>query len=138
MSNSQTKASAPTLPAPAIDLERLSDEELVKLSQDATQELATRKAKRVADFRTQIEQTATVLGLPVARLLAAFPKIAGERARPRSRNDGRSTVKPKFRNPKNPSQTWAGRGAAPKWFTDHMTAGGKEDELRIPDPEGTA
>jgi DNA-binding protein H-NS len=37
-------------------------------------------------------------------------------ARARSSGDARSTVLPKYRNPADPSQTWAGRGARPKWI----------------------
>jgi len=47
--------------------------------------------------------------------------------------DGRSNVKPKFWNPKDHAQRWAGRGARPPWFTDHISSGGNEEDMKIPE-----
>ena len=41
------------------------------------------------------------------------------------------TVFPKFRNPEEPSQTWAGRGKQPRWFLSQLRAGRPMDDLRI-------
>jgi DNA-binding protein H-NS len=38
---------------------------------------------------------------------------------------------PQFRNPDDPSQTWAGRGLRPRWLTAHIKAGRKVDDFRI-------
>jgi DNA-binding protein H-NS len=38
---------------------------------------------------------------------------------------------PQFRNPDNPSQTWAGRGLRPRWLTAQIKAGRSIDEFRI-------
>jgi DNA-binding protein H-NS len=40
-------------------------------------------------------------------------------------------VFPKYRNPANPSETWAGRGKQPRWLTAQLRAGGKLDDFRI-------
>ena len=40
-------------------------------------------------------------------------------------------VKPKYRNPANKSQTWAGRGREPKWFTAAIKSGKKPEQLAI-------
>ena len=40
-------------------------------------------------------------------------------------------VKPKFRNPERPFETWAGRGRQPKWVGDLLAAGVRIDDLRI-------
>jgi DNA-binding protein H-NS len=40
-------------------------------------------------------------------------------------------VHPKYQNPDDPSQTWAGRGPKPRWFNDMLDAGINIDELRI-------
>lgn len=40
-------------------------------------------------------------------------------------------VYPKFRNPSDPSQTWAGRGRTPAWVSKHLASGKGIDELRI-------
>lgn len=44
---------------------------------------------------------------------------------------GRSKVKPKYRNPSDPSQTWSGRGKRPRWFNAALSAGKKEKDLLI-------
>jgi DNA-binding protein H-NS len=40
-------------------------------------------------------------------------------------------VLPKFRNPEEPSQTWAGRGKQPKWLVAKLKSGRKIDDFRI-------
>lgn len=40
-------------------------------------------------------------------------------------------VLPKFQNPVQPSQTWAGRGKKPRWFNEMIEAGKSLDDLRI-------
>jgi DNA-binding protein H-NS len=47
-------------------------------------------------------------------------------------------VQPKFQNPNEPSQTWAGRGRMPRWVKELLAAGKNIDELRIPDRGRTA
>ena len=41
------------------------------------------------------------------------------------------TVEPKYRDSANPSQTWAGRGLAPKWLTAYEQQGRKREEFLI-------
>jgi DNA-binding protein H-NS len=40
-------------------------------------------------------------------------------------------VAPKYRNPKNKSETWAGRGAIPRWMAAEIKAGKKKDSFLI-------
>jgi DNA-binding protein H-NS len=40
-------------------------------------------------------------------------------------------VAPKYRNPKDPSQTWAGRGLQPLWLRDAIKSGKKLDSFLI-------
>jgi DNA-binding protein H-NS len=40
-------------------------------------------------------------------------------------------VIPKFRNPDQPSQTWAGRGKQPRWLTAQLKSGKRQDDFRI-------
>ena len=40
-------------------------------------------------------------------------------------------VLPKFRNPAEPSQTWAGRGKQPRWLTAQLKSGKRIDDFRI-------
>ena len=40
-------------------------------------------------------------------------------------------VRPKYQNPENPSQTWAGRGKRPGWVREMLDAGISIDDLRV-------
>jgi DNA-binding protein H-NS len=40
-------------------------------------------------------------------------------------------VAPKYRNPKNRSETWAGRGAMPRWMAAAVKAGKKKESFLI-------
>lgn len=40
-------------------------------------------------------------------------------------------VFPKFRNPAEPAETWAGRGKQPRWLTAQLESGKKLDDFRI-------
>lgn len=40
-------------------------------------------------------------------------------------------VSPKYRNPKDPSETWAGRGKLPRWLVSELKAGKKMDDFLI-------
>jgi DNA-binding protein H-NS len=42
-----------------------------------------------------------------------------------------STLLPKFRNPQNPAQTWAGRGLQPRWLVAELKQGRKLEDFRI-------
>jgi DNA-binding protein H-NS len=40
-------------------------------------------------------------------------------------------VKPKYRNPQRPFETWSGRGRQPRWVSDLLQSGKEIDDLRI-------
>ena len=40
-------------------------------------------------------------------------------------------VLPKFQNPSNPSETWAGRGKQPRWLVSQLKAGKKMNDFLI-------
>jgi DNA-binding protein H-NS len=41
------------------------------------------------------------------------------------------TVAPKYRDPANPNQTWAGRGQSPRWLVAYENQGRKRDDFLI-------
>ncbi len=57
------------------------------------------------------------------REFTAVRGVAPRRAYPK--------VYPKFRNPADSSQTWAGRGRTPGWISKHLASGRSIDELKI-------
>lgn len=53
-------------------------------------------------------------------------------ARPKTgRGAARGTIAPKYRNPENPAETWAGRGLKPRWLVAAIKAGGKVEDFSI-------
>ena len=47
-------------------------------------------------------------------------------------------VFPKYRNPADPAETWAGRGRQPRWVTEQLRSGKKLDDFRIQTASGSA
>jgi DNA-binding protein H-NS len=47
------------------------------------------------------------------------------------RGTARGKVAPKYRNPENPSETWAGRGLKPRWLAAAIKAGKKLEYFSI-------
>ena len=47
-------------------------------------------------------------------------------------------VFPKYRNPADPAETWAGRGRQPRWVTEQLRSGKKLDDFRIQPASGSA
>jgi len=59
-------------------------------------------------FRAEIEEKASMLGVDLGTLIG--------RKKRASANGGRGRAAVKFRNPKNPSDTWSGRGRPARWL----------------------
>jgi DNA-binding protein H-NS len=78
---------------------------------------ATLSTKLQAEKR-QVQERLDELGPPAdeARERRPYPKVL-----------------PKYQNPGQLTQTWAGRGKQPRWVSDMLEAGRSIDELRIPE-----
>lgn len=106
----------------AIDLKKLNPSQLNDLIQRAErrkEEIAVESVQKVRD---------RILKLLADEGLSFEQVFGGKRVRAKGKV---SKVKPKYRNPADPSQTWAGRGKRPHWFTDALAAGKKEKDLLI-------
>jgi DNA-binding protein H-NS len=51
--------------------------------------------------------------------------------RPRGKERHYPEVLPKYRNPKNQSETWCGRGKQPRWLTEELRFGRKLSDFLI-------
>jgi len=78
----------------------------------------------------------------LAEKLSAEKKMLEERLRRLKRASVELTVRPsrrrpyppvfpKFRNPDEPSETWAGRGMQPRWLRKQLGSGKRIDDFRI-------
>jgi DNA-binding protein H-NS len=76
----------------------------------------------------KLEAKRKLLDQRIQRLSQKLPA-----ATPSARHERRPypPVLPKFRNPGQPSETWAGRGRKPRWLTKLLRAGGRLDDFRI-------
>jgi DNA-binding protein H-NS len=58
----------------------------------------------------------------------------GEDAKPERDRRPYPKVLPKYRNPKNPGETWSGRGKRPRWLAKRLGAGSNLDDFLINRP----
>jgi DNA-binding protein H-NS len=66
--------------------------------------------------------------------LSKLTRFNGGAGRTKLGNSRSGTVPPKYRNPDNPSETWAGRGLKPRWLTAAIKAGKKLEHFSIAAP----
>jgi DNA-binding protein H-NS len=96
-------------------LKTMSIDKLVKLKDQVEAALAS----KVLEQRRALESELSKLGRYQGR-----PKSVG-------RGGSRGAVAPKYRNPENPSETWAGRGLKPRWLTAAMKSGKSPEDFAI-------
>ena len=99
-------------------LKSMSIEKLVKLKDQVEAALAS----KVMEQRRALESELSKLG--------RFQGAAG-RGKSSGRGGARGAVAPKYRNPGNPSETWAGRGLKPRWLTAAIKEGKKLEDFFI-------
>ena len=95
-------------------LEKMSLKELTTLQIRVSQAIAEKRIEERSDVRAKVEELARSSGFSVAELFGGRGK--------------RGKVAPKYRNPKDPSQTWTGRGRRPNWMVE---AGGNPERFLI-------
>jgi DNA-binding protein H-NS len=98
--------------------------------------LKSMSVAKLKDLRVKVDATITEkvalrrreLEMQLSELAHHDPR--GTRGKGRGRGT-RGRVAPKYRNPKDPSQTWAGRGLRPLWMRDAIKSGKKLDSFLI-------
>jgi DNA-binding protein H-NS len=92
------------------ELESMSLEELWKLREDVIARLGS---KLVAE-RAKLEERLRQLRPQEHRTRRPYPKVF-----------------PKYQNPKDPTETWSGRGRQPRWLSPQLSSGKELDDFRI-------
>ena len=100
----------------AIDLSKLSIEELQALARDIETEIVTRRAAEKERVLNQMRELAGSLGMTLEELL-------------REERGAGSGVAAKYRHPDNPGLTWSGRGKRPGWVNEALASGKTLDDL---------
>jgi DNA-binding protein H-NS len=107
-------------------LDDLSLEQLAKVI-EAAQAQHERKREEVRDqLRQEVMEKVRLLGLDPEDLFAIHKRRGN-----RSSVNARSTVKPKYRDNRDPTQTWSGRGRLPRWLHERVKAGENKDDYLI-------
>jgi DNA-binding protein H-NS len=70
----------------------------------------------------QLRQQLAALGADIGRHIGPKARVSAMRGR---------KVAPKYRNPKEATQTWAGRGAMPRWMAAEIKKGKKREHFAI-------
>jgi DNA-binding protein H-NS len=110
----------------------LTDDELAALIRLAELELSARRDKKRAAFFSNLREQARALGVAPEEIAAELGrKNAKPPAAAAKGFDRRATVAPKYRNPENPSETWAGRGVKPRWMQALLARGKSMDDFKI-------
>ena len=123
----------------SIDLDSLSAKELDALINQAKKRKTTlSKRKPIAVVRSKLTQLARAEGYTIAELFggsapktAAAAPAAAPKARKSTKGYKLGKVAPKYRNPGNPDETWAGRGKPPRWLAVQLEQGRKIEDFLI-------
>ena len=103
-------------------LDKMTYAELKELRDRVDAAMIEAQASEKQAVRAKMEALAAESGFTVAELL-------GGKAAKASRKGG--SVAAKYRNPKNPSETWAGRGRQPRWLADALKKGQKLESFAV-------
>lgn len=99
------------------DLQKLSYRELLDLSSNITNAIAIKKQEEKSHIKKQVQELIEGAGFDVNDIVGGGAGgLNGKSLKGRK-------VAPKFRNPKNPDETWTGRGRQPKWLVAELARG---------------
>jgi len=103
-----------------MNLKSMSIDKLSKLSEQVA---AALNAKVIEERRAVQDQ------------LGKLERLAAGGSRGKGARGGlRGAVAPKYRNPDNPAETWAGRGLKPRWLAAALKTGKKLEDFSITAP----
>ncbi len=122
----------------SVNIENLSSKELAALITRANQrKKVLAKRKPANQVKAAIAKVLRGSGWSMDELFgragAAAPttKPAAPKARKSTKGRSLGKVAPKYRNPANSAETWAGRGKQPKWLAAETGKGRSLDEFLI-------
>ena len=99
-------------------IEKLSYVELINLQKRVEEAIAEKRAENAQSTKEQLRMMAEKAGFDIKELF-------GKRGSPRGAGVA------KYRNPKDSSQTWTGRGRKPNWLVDAVKKGAKTESFKI-------
>jgi DNA-binding protein H-NS len=106
------------------EMKSMSVDELWSLYQQVKSTLG----RKIADEKSQLDYRLRQLGF----------SASGNGKEPDPAPRHYPQVFPKYRNPAEPAETWAGRGKQPRWLTAELRSGKTLDDFRIRPPSDRA
>jgi DNA-binding protein H-NS len=111
-----------------IVVESSDREETMALKSMSIEKLRDLKDKVEAAIHTKVTERRHELESEMSKLV----RFEGGRGSGNvGRGGARGSVAPKYRNPENPAETWAGRGLKPRWLAAAIKAGRKLEDFLI-------
>jgi len=102
-----------------MDLKNLSRAELQKLLRDINKEMERRAETDKNETRKKLENLAAEAGFSVEELFGVH------------KSKKRAPAKIKYRDPKNATNAWSGRGRMPIWLTAYVAKGKKKEDFAV-------
>ncbi len=103
-----------------IDLTKMTSAQLQDLKERVDIAIAERRAEEAKSVKQQLEALAQKSGFSLSDL------VGGKKQRGR-----KGAVVIKYRNPKDASQTWSGRGRKPNWLVGALKKGAKIESFAV-------
>ena len=96
-----------------VDLQKLSYRELLELKDRIGKAIEAKKLSERTNIKKQVKALIEGAGFDVGDIVGntSSKSLKGRK------------VAPKYRNPKNPQDTWTGRGRQPKWLVAELNRG---------------
>ncbi len=98
-----------------LKLDKMSYRDLLQLSQQLAREIESRKKSEKGKVKRELIALVENAGFELDDIVGAKKGAARKRRK----------VAPKYRNPRNPDETWTGRGRQPKWLVAELAKGRK-------------
>ena len=103
-----------------VSLEKFTHKELLELQQEVAVAIGRRRNEEMAELKRKMAAMASESGFEVDELLGSG-----------KRGGKRGPVAVKYRNPKDTTQTWTGRGRKPNWVVDALKKGQKIESFAV-------
>jgi DNA-binding protein H-NS len=113
--------------AKTIDWSEFTDEEIERFISELEAERKKRGEEKRRALKEQIKSMAKEHGISLAELFPQTGRDKSQRKAKRKRGD--QTVK--YRNPTEPSQTWAGNGRKPAWLVEALASGKTLEDFKV-------
>ncbi len=125
------RVSKPNIKAKRNQIKELEKE--IKKLQKISKNRLTRASREIKALVRQIKALSKKSGMTPKEVASLVSSGVGTKTTRKAKvvKKTRKKVPPKYKDPKNKSNLWTGRGRKPKWVENHLKRGGKLETLLI-------